>query len=417
MHFPAPSALPRPHRRPHLNVFVQLCVGVGLHLFSFPALSAQPAKEKPSFDFLYGYRELYPSALVCMTADSDKAPRDPDQLGDPRGVISVRLRTPHDHCRVRVTFTETSLYEESHVEETLPTAGEVVRIAPMLRFRTDVLSAIKQPIANLVVHAVVEWPGQTHHLTERIVVHSINDAIMSYRSRLENGQLGSWESDAKYFIAAYVNENHPWVDQCITRHALRGKDVARLAGYRGTPAEVEQEVRSLFETLRTFGFKYSLFPNPSTPPVSPGAQSVIRLQGIRLLGDTLLSAQANATETALVLASVLRKMGIDPVLFLLPEPRTLLGVYLAPQQNPASLLILDPRELGLGDFDAAKRAGAAAFTSEVRAQLIFPPDDEGEINRAQAEQRRYFAIDIAQARLNGILPIPDLRNAPPPAFP
>lgn len=367
-----------------------------------------PTAGTPAIDFLYGERELFPSALVCFTADSRYAPVDESQLGDPQGVISIRLKAPVDDCPVRITLSETPFYEESHVTVRLPKAGTVYHVAPIVRYHAEKLAAQKQPLANLIVRAVVELNGETLELSTKVVVHSVNDAILQYRPRDDDGGYNDWKSDSKYILAAYVNENNPWIDQRVTRHALDKGYVDAFSGYQGDAAAVKKEMKAVYDTLRDYGFKYSSFKEPSASPVNRGGN--VRLQAVRLVGDTLESAQGNSAEAALILASVFRKMSIDTVIFFLPKKRVLLGVYTGFNHKlDGALLVLDPRKLGYESFDAAVAAGAAAF-NPVKDKLIFGEGGEPEKLRRSAERFSYLAVDIDLARQNGILPIPETRR-------
>jgi|ERR1035437_1779101 hypothetical protein len=372
------------------------------------ALCAQDPAGAPVIDFLYGDRELFPSAIVCFTADSRYAPSDEQQLGDPQGVISVRLKAPTDDCPVRITLSETPFYEESHLACRLPKAGTVYHVAPVVRYHAEKLAAQKQPLANLVVRAVVELGGESFELSTKVVVHSVNDAIMQYRPRDDDAGINDWKSDAKYILAAYVNENNPWIDQRVTRHALDQHYVDAFIGYQGDAASVRKEIKAVYTTLADFGFKYTSFKEPSAAPVRRGEN--IALQAIRLVGDSLESAQANSAESALILASVFRKMSIDTVIFLLPKKQVLLGVYTGSSHKKAdALLVLDPRKLGYESFDAAVAAGAAAF-NPVKDKLIFGEGADQDKLRRSAERFSYLAVDIDRARQNGILPIPEVRR-------
>lgn len=367
-----------------------------------------PAPAAPAIDFLYGERELFPSALVCFTADSRYAPVDENQLGDPQGVISIRLTAPVDDCPVKVTLSETPFFEESHVTVRLPKAGTLYHVAPIVRYHTEKLAAQKQPLANLVVRALVEVNGQSLELSTKIVVHSVNDAILQYRPRDDDGGYNEWKSDTKAILAAYVNENNPWIDQRVTRHALDKGYVDAFSGYQGDAVAVKKELKAVYDTLRDFGFKYSSFKEPSASPVNRGGN--VRLQAVRLVGDTLESAQGNSAEAALILASVCRKMSIDTVIFFLPKKRVLLGIYTGSnRKSPDALLVLDPRKLGYESFDAAVAAGAAAF-APIKDKLIFGEGEEQEKLRRSAERFSYLAVDIDLARQNGILPIPEVRR-------
>jgi hypothetical protein len=393
-------------------------------------LCAQEKKEDlPAFDFLYGKRELFPAALVCFAEPpagfDDKTPRDETQLGDIRGVISVKLKAPRDGALVRVTFTETAIFEQSHVALRLPKQGVVYRVAPVMRYRHEKLAALKQPLANLVIHARVEFPEDTapaaasFELTERVLVHSVNDAILGYRQRDDGTSGPAWNFDIKYMLAAYANENNPWIDQRIMRHALDQAYVASFRGYLTDDSGVKAQAEAVYNTLRDFGFKYSIFAQASAEPLA--GRENLRIHAVRLPGETLLSGQASGLEAALLLASVFRKMELDTVVLMIPERptgrendlepllRTVLGLYLKRGRTFESLLVIDPSRIGHEDFAGAVKAGASYYTAEADRNLFFFGDDKDQ-RRAAAEKKHYLAIDIGEARASGILPIPEVRR-------
>ena len=384
-----------------------LLVSVLIQTFSLHLGAADAAHAAaPSIEFLYGERELYPAALLCFTEDSPFAPRDPDQLGDPQGVISVSVTAPTADCQVTVTIKDTIFYEESRVSCRLPEAGVRYHVAPMLRFRADRLAAQKQPLANLVVSAQVELAGERTDISTKIVVHSVNDCMLRYKARLEAGEIDSnWNVFIKYMTAAYVNENNPWIDQRLTRHALDQGYVKAFEGYQKDQAGVQQELNAIFQTLTDLGFRYTNFPAASVAAVNP---NLVQVQAIRLVSDSLESAQANRLEVSLIFASIMRKMAIDSVIILVP-PHSLLGVYRAKGRDPRSLIYLDPRLLGAGSFDAALASGAK-LVEENKGNLVLDVDSSKDVERSAAEANGFFAIDVRHARDQGILPIPEVRR-------
>ena len=368
--------------------------------------AAQAPVVAPAIEFLYGERELYPAALLCFTDASPYAPRDTEQLGDPQGVISVAVTAPAAGCLVTVTLRDTVFYEESRVTCRLPEAGERYHIAPMIRFRADRLAAQKQPLANLVVSAQVEIAGERTELSTKVVVHSVNDYILRYKARLEDGGTDSnWNVYIKYMAAAYVNENNPWIDQRLTRHALDHGYVRAFMGYQKGEAGVQDEVKAIYNTLNDLGFKYTNFPAASVASVN---QNLVQVQAVRLVSDALESAQANRLEIALIFASILRKMAIDSVIIMVP-PQTMLGIYRAKGRDPKSLIYLDPRVLGSGPFEAALTSGGKVIEAN-KHNLVLDVDSSKDVERSAAEANGFFAIDIRHARELGILPIPEVRR-------
>lgn len=383
-------------------------------------------------DFLYGRDELYPSALISLTGNSSFTPRDPSQLGDPAGVIAARVVTATKGVTVRVTLAATPFFAESAVAVTLDEPG-TYRIAPTIRFHNEKLAAVRQPVANLVVKVTVRVDdGPPRDQYRRVIVHSIHDGITDLRLRgaeLAAAADGAWSARTAFLLAAYVNENHPAVDQTITKAALTEdagmppdqpkRLVKRFEGYLPQQAvpltgvlahlsfvtsSVRTEIHAIYDSLQRMGFKYADLGAPTGSAVSHGVQAA----SVRLLGEVVESRQANDLETALVMASVLRKLSIDPVLYLLPGRRVLLGAYLTGGRNPAHRLVLDPQQLGAKkSFDEAVKLGEQAYApyaAALDAQVKAPADVA-----AKGGSGGCLVLDVQEARVNGILPIAEPR--------
>ena len=397
------------------------------------ALLAQPPAVDASIEFLYGHHELFPSAIVCFTGESKYAPFDKDQLGDKKGVISAKIKSPAAKSTARVTIHPTAFFAESSVTVELAEDGKNYHVAPWVLWDVEKIAALKQPIANLVVKVtVVVNDGAPRDFYEKIIVHSVNDWLRSYIPR------GAYlpadvdpppsETNAKFMAAAYVNENNPQVDRVITLTGFKQGKLTALNGYVNagsvqttTPkASVDEaELSGIYEALRVMQFRYAALSQPSVISLA-GSRGGVESQYVRLMGDAIESRQANGVETAAVLAAVYRKMMLHTVLILFINKDTgqndvLLGIYRSRGSDPKDLIVLDPRALGTGDYAKAKKDGEAKFT---RHRKYLVPSEVAEEDRIPNERSGYLWIDIDEARSNGILPVPepaserDLRGRP-----
>ena len=385
-----------------------LCAGLVLPA----ALPAQPAGFDASIEFLYGNHELFPSAIVCFTGESKYAPSDETQLGDKKGIIAVKIKSPAPKSVARVTIGATAFFGESSTAVELEKAGQEYFVAPWILYDVEKLAGLKQPIANLVVKVTVEVNGRRRDFFEKIILHSVNDWLFSYVPR--GGTLP--DTNAKFMAAAYINENNPQVDRVITLHAFNQGKLKMLNGYvtdGSVPSATtkwsvaEGELSAVYDALRDMGFKYAALSQPSVV-AGPNA-SKIKSQYVRLMGDAIESRQANGLEAAAILASVYRKMMLHTVLILFYNNinlrgEVLLGIYRTRDNDPKNLVVLDPRELGTGDFAQARRSGEEKF-DKFREYLL--PTGVSEQVRIVYEQLGYLWIDVDEARRQGVLPVPE----------
>ncbi len=415
------------------RTFVLRCKLALLCLAGIPALPAAPTAD-PQFEFLYGQGELFPSMLVALTGDSPFNPGaakpvpgiegPPGNLGDPTGVIAVRVVNPAPNTPVKVTLRGTSLFRESTVAEMLPQAGSTYYLAPTVRWDTEKLAALKQPLANFVISAeVTVGTAPATEIYCRVVVHSVNDWLKGYT--LRGTPFVSFET--KYLLAAYVNENSPRIDREITQRAIREGYVTQFRGYapqslllKRAAKVAREELAAIYKVFRTLGFKYSLAPQASYVAEPDDRKAKVLAQGIRLFGDAMDARQASATEAAALLAAVYRKLGLGVVLMLVRDgdairSDALLGVFeldknsvgLKPEQLQESLLVIDTSVLGTEDFEKAVELGKKRFARDQDKLAPWLLEKKSAVVRAQHESDGYLWIDISTARQNGVLPIPE----------
>src|SRR5229473_5997700 len=98
-------------------------------------------------------------------------------------------------------------------------------------------------------------------------VRSVNDCPT--RFLLRNGR----SVDASWMVGAYVNEEHPWIDQLL-REALNTGAIRLFRGYQGPPAEVFQQVFAIWDVLQRRGFRYSNIVTTSSGSVAVDSQYV-----------------------------------------------------------------------------------------------------------------------------------------------
>ncbi|MBW8884109.1 MAG: hypothetical protein JF612_04870, partial [Planctomycetia bacterium] len=142
--------------------------------------------------------------------------------------------------------------------------------------------------------------------TETITLRSINDCPFAVVHDDETVE------DLSFMFAAYVNEQHPFADKFL-REALDRGAVDSFTGYQAdNPAEVYRQVFALWDALTARDVRYSDI------TTTAGESEVVYSQHVRLLDESVNNAQANCADGSVLLASLLRKIGIEAYLVMIP---------------------------------------------------------------------------------------------------
>ena len=322
--------------------------------------------------------KLYPSMIVASsTLLVDPEDRSPNDLGDHMGFVGVTICAPEDNARVVVAVESGKLIKESRFEGRLPRKGEIYNVYPILKYDYDKMLSVRQPHPEVVTARVSFDGGKTFsEKSQRVVVCSINDCVFGFLD--DDGDV----VNTSFLFAAYVNENHPVIDQLL-REALDTQGVDSFAGYQKDHAGVAAEIEAIWNVLKKRGFRYSNVTRASMESALFGAQHV------RLLGDAIKSSQANCVEGSVLFASILRKLEMKPFLVSVPG-HMFVGVHL--DEEGDDFLFIETTMLATSSFEEATAAGLEQFK---RHSDCFEDEDD----------MSCLIIDIADARAMGIMPL------------
>ena len=316
-------------------------------------------------------------------------------------MVGIRLISPREKSNIRILLSSPEMFADSSFEIVLPQAGKEYAVFPKILWNFDKLRGSKQ-LKPVHISCELTINGETlPRFTSTIKLRTINDCLFYFED--EFGSHYPW-----WMYAAYVNENHPEVDQ-ILKEALESKIVPQFDGYQSEdPAEVYNQVFAIWNVLFKRGIKYSSVEGPVLK--TGGGQS----QHVRFLDESLKLTQANCVDGCVLLASILRRVGIDAFLVMLPD-HMFLGIYL--DKEHMTKRFIETTELGsssdnesetdlelerlLGDVPV-KNASWQSFVRGVRTgREKFGENRESLENDSQD----YFIIDIDRAREKGIIPI------------
>lgn len=176
---------------------------------------------------------------------------------------------------------------------------------------------------NIYFRLVDPLTGARVEKIQTINLRSINDCIRFY-----DGQ------DLRFMYAAYVNEDHPEIDNILS-DALKTKMVTSFVGYQGDEKDVDLQVAAIWRVLHDRGFKYSNVTDNSG--VNDDDPTKFSSQSIRTFDNAIKTNQANCVDGTVVFASILKKIGIMPVIITVPG-HCFLGYYRNDSLNTYSFL-------------------------------------------------------------------------------
>ncbi len=194
------------------------------------------------------------------------------------------------------------------IEEDAP----FVTAGPATAYDYYQLQVLRQTSLFNITFEVSRDGGRKISKAETWQAHQINDCptmlSRSYISR--HGIPGAYRLPWPTTFAGYVNENHPWVD-IILREALDTKICKSFSGYEDTEAKTISQVMAIWEALANRDIKYS--------SISTSTESrVHRFQHVRFIEDSIDTAQANCIDGSVLLASLLRKIGLNVGVVIVP---------------------------------------------------------------------------------------------------
>lgn len=281
---------------------------------------------------------IFPSSILSVaTTDAQIiVPVDSMYVGNPKSCIAVRVRSGQAYSRVRVEVAETPFFFRSVSEFVLAKPRTDYVIYPDIIWNYEALRNNNQAEPISVAVTVEMNRKELGQRVRTFSVRSVNECLLGYVTN------GTKFHDTGIFFAAYVNEEHPMIDQLL-REALNTRIVNRFLGYQGGNAGVvDKQVYALWNVLQKRNFKYSSVSNTSL------SSNVVFSQRVRTLDDALESSQINCVDGSVLLASLLRAINIEPILVRTPG-HMFVGYYT--DANHKEMNFLETTMIGDVDLD------------------------------------------------------------------
>lgn len=276
-----------------------------------PAQVAFNAQYNPLFD-----GQLYPSLILATTSSNT--------FNFQLAAFTVEVTAPTDNAVLRVVIDSSALNYVTIVQEILPRRGETYRFQPAVKWKYDVLRALRQPGAVDLTFTCFVNDEEVDLKNLHLAYRTVNECPLSL---VHDGQM----NDFRWLFAAYVNEDHPQIEQILTDILAQGT-VSRLAGYQGGSAQsVRDQVFAVWYYALDRGITYSSITCTSNPSARANVQH------IRFFDEVYNSRQANCVDACVFFASILRKLGLKPVIFVEPC-HAYLGYYTDRNRKQIALL-------------------------------------------------------------------------------
>ena len=187
--------------------------------------------------------------------------------------------------------------------------------------------------------------------TGKIEVHKTMPVWLLARTSVPfatyNPSDGTWKDTSRYF-GAFVTPNHPEIMRFLRKVAARHPDM-RLVGYQGD-VDVDAQAQAVFDALKSDA---EIVYINSVKDFNPDAG--VKSQRLRLPAESLSGQQANCVDGAVLFASLLEALSLNPAIVVLPS-HVIVGWETAPQNG--KWRYLDTTKLNKS-FDFALKFGMA----------------------------------------------------------
>jgi hypothetical protein len=160
---------------------------------------------------------------------------------------------------------------------------------------------------------------------------------------------GLWQ-DLTPYLGAFVTPNAPGVQE-FQAEVRRQHPTRTLQGYQGGEAEVEAQVKAVYDALKAADFNYT----NSVVAFSPDEGAFT--QRVRLPRETLKGKGGNCIDGTVLFASLLESISLNPAIVIIPR-HAFVGWQTAQDGDPSKLdawKFVDTTRLRTDDFAGACR--------------------------------------------------------------
>ncbi|MBQ6069429.1 MAG: hypothetical protein IJK84_08005 [Bacteroidales bacterium] len=292
--------------------------------------------------------QFYPSLVMGAASLSDPA----YGLTDSGSLFSVSVTAPVSNAVLRISIDSSKLNYVTIFQEVLPVKDMRYTFYPTIKWKYDQLYRTRQQgVADLTFTCFIN-DEEVDVKNLRLNYRSANDCLLSVRDDAGRNH------DYRWLFAAYVNEEHPYIDSILSGILSQGV-VRKITGYQGDAKSVVSQVEAIWYYALERGITYSSISCTSTPTIRSNVQH------IRFFDEVYNSRQANCVDACVFFASIMRKIGLKPVIFVEPC-HAYLGYYT--DKGRRNLRLLETTITAWADFPALTRDHKAVMEANPNAQ-------------------------------------------------
>ena len=338
----------------------------------------------------YG-QEIFPSKIMAYSMTgfrpkigSDTAPN----LGSNEYISGVIVNDVQAGDTLEVEISGDRFIKTSKIKITVNETMNDITVGPAPCYDFEALNKLKQTTPFNMTIKAKKNDGETIVFHEVWQAHQINDCPINLSMRIvqKNKTIIHENLSTRNCIAGYVNENHPMIESILVQAKASGK-CKEFFGYAQGEDKIVEQIESIWNALQKKGVTYS---NISESTISP----LHSFQHIRLLEQSISEKQSNCLDGSVMLASILRKIGLNVSIILIPK-HAYLAVY--DSSHKRRIFAIETTMIGKNKIFEA----ITAATTEGEASLR---EIESLINNDKHPE--YCEVDIQVCREIGIQPIP-----------
>jgi len=258
---------------------------------------------------------IYPSVLLGLSNLLSKSNDD---------FFDISLKNPKANSNLKIVVEASSLNSETTFQSQMVTKGQTYTFSPLIKWNYSTLKSINQPGNVDLTFICYINDKEIDRKNLRFAYRSANECVYGLIDTKGNYR------DLKWMFAAFVNEDNPKIDELLGV-TLSYNVVNNFSGYQGTESDVLKQVSAIWYYLQAHSIKYSSITATSNP-----SQKVFS-QYVRFFNDVYNNSQANCADGTVYLASILKKIGINPILVTVPN-HMYLGYYSSQDKSKIRLL-------------------------------------------------------------------------------
>lgn len=280
--------------------------------------------------------QLFPSMIISM-ADYKGDIQTPTMHALKSSALGFRFNSKQSYIPIKweIESTDKTYFDKIGGDYIFQQAGQERYFMPDIPWNMAALAKQTSSTPLNVIFRLIDDEGNKVERSVPLFLRSVNDCIYQYK-----------DLKLDFLFAAYIQEQHPEVDK-ILRKALDTKIVSAITGYQRDDLNTIKQVAAVWRVLHDRGFQYSNITTTSTRNTQD-----IRSQQVRTFENAIKTNQANCVDGTVVLASILRSMGISTVMVLTSD-HAFLGFYTSNKRD--KIVYLETTMLSQSDLlDQAK---------------------------------------------------------------